>query len=71
MISPQQNERTLFFSPYDRSGFFFWGGGGVGVNLGEMVWQYEIRMMNMELCIMIDDLCLLLTKLMLLVCDHS
>ena len=48
--------------------FFFLG---VGVNLGEMVWQYEIRMMNMELCIMIDDLCLLLTKLMLLVCDHS
>ena len=69
MISPQQNERTLFFSPFDRSGFFFWG--GVGVNLGEMLWQYEIRMMNMELCIMIDDLCLLLTKLMLLVCDHS
>ena len=33
--------------------FFF---GGVGVNLGEMLWQYEIRMMNMELCIMIDDL---------------
>ena len=62
--------REHYFFLQLRGLFFFFGGGG-GVNLGEMVWQYEIRMMNMELCIMIDDLCLLLTKLMLLVCDHS
>ena len=39
MISPQQNERTLFFSPFDRSGFFFFGGGGKFRRNGMAIWN--------------------------------